>query len=82
MCNFSKGQEMMIYSCHGVVALERGTNDISYCLDNTDIDLPLWQRNLSVLITVRRVHYGEMGKAPTTHGNWARHDIECKKFNP
>ena len=34
--------------------------------DNTDIDLPLWQRNLSVLITVRRVHYGEMGKAPTS----------------
>ena len=25
-----------------------------------------WQRNLSVLITVRRVHYGEIGKAPTT----------------
>ena len=31
----------------------------------TEIDLPLWQRNLSVLITVRRVHYGEIGKAPT-----------------
>ena len=26
----------------------------------------LWQRNLSVLITVRRVHYGLMGKAPKT----------------
>ena len=25
-----------------------------------------WQRNLSVLIKVRRVHYSEMGKAPTT----------------
>ena len=25
-----------------------------------------WQRNLSVLITVRRVHYGKMGKVPTT----------------
>ena len=25
-----------------------------------------WQRNLSVLIKVRRVHYGEMGKALTT----------------
>ena len=25
-----------------------------------------WLRNLSVLIKVRRVHYGEMGKAPTT----------------
>ena len=24
-----------------------------------------WPRNLSVLITVRRIHYGEMGKAPT-----------------
>ena len=24
-----------------------------------------WQQNLSVLIKVRRVHYGEMGKAPT-----------------
>ena len=24
------------------------------------------KRNLSVLITVKRVHYGEMGKAPTT----------------
>ena len=32
----------------------------------TDSDLPLWQQNLSVLITVRRVHYGEMGTAPTT----------------
>ena len=31
---------------------------------HTDIDLPLWLRNLSVLITVRRVHYGEMGKLP------------------
>ena len=27
---------------------------------------PPRQRNLSVLITVRRVRYGEMGKAPTT----------------
>ena len=25
-----------------------------------------WQRDLSVLIKVRRVHYGEIGKAPTT----------------
>ena len=32
----------------------------------TEIDLSLWQRNLSVQITVRRVYYGEMGKAPTT----------------
>ena len=31
-----------------------------------EIDLPLWQRNISVLITVRGAHYGEMGKAPTT----------------
>ena len=37
-----------------------------------EIDLPLWQRNLSVQITVRRVHYGEMVKAPTT---------ETKKFS-
>ena len=26
-----------------------------------------WQRKFSVLIKVSRVHYGEMGKAPTTH---------------
>ena len=32
----------------------------------TDTDPPLWQRNLSVLITVRRVHYGEVGNAPIT----------------
>ena len=32
----------------------------------TEIDLPLWQRNLSVLITVRRAQYGEIGKNPTT----------------
>ena len=42
---------------------------VSYCSDNTDIDLLLRQRNLSVLITARRVHYGEMGKAPTTPTN-------------
>ena len=33
----------------------------------TPILICLWKRNLSVLITVRRVHYGEMGKAPTTY---------------
>ena len=32
---------------------------------NTDIDLPSGSESL-VLITVRRVHYGDMGKAPTT----------------
>ena len=34
----------------------------------TPILICLVQQNLSVLITVRRVHYGEMGKAPTTMG--------------
>ena len=34
--------------------------------DNTDIDLSFWQRNISVLIKVRRVHYGETGEAPIT----------------
>ena len=37
----------------------------TYCSGNTDIDLPLWQRNFSVLITVRRVYYGKIGRAPT-----------------
>ena len=32
----------------------------------TPIFICLWQRNCSVLITVRRIHYGEMSKAPTT----------------
>ena len=32
----------------------------------TPILICSWQRNHSVLITVRRVHYGKMVKAPTT----------------
>ena len=32
----------------------------------TPIVICLWQLNLSVQISMRRVHYGEMGKAPTT----------------
>ena len=32
----------------------------------TPILVCLWLRNLFVLITGRRVHYGEMGKSPTT----------------
>ena len=38
----------------------------SHTLRITLILICLWQRNVSVLITVRRVHYGEMGKALTT----------------
>ena len=56
---------------HGQIRAEDNTAGRPKCYlapgeVQTDIDLPLWQRNLSVLITVRRVHYGEMGKAPIT----------------
>ena len=54
----------------------------------TPILIRLWQRNLSVLITLRRVHYGEIGKAPTTDKylnlarklNYTNHDW-CFWFN-
>ena len=39
---------------------------ISLILFRIALVLFSWQGNLSVLIKVRRVHYAEMGKAPTT----------------
>ena len=50
--------------CQNCPRPRSATRHLERC--QTDSDLTLWQRNLPVLITVRRVHYGKMGKTPTT----------------